>query len=155
MSRLPYAPPKSVVADVVPTAPWHWARTKWLYLALLSMLACVMFLAIGEVPGFNLLTIACGLALGALLLVIPIRQLFALRTSNAPWWWDAMLWGVIAVAVLGAAIQEHGLVVIGLVAFAVLVTGIALVTWFVELRHGVRVYSSARGVVFVGVDNTR
>jgi hypothetical protein len=130
----------------------HWIRARWLYLLLFGFLSFVTWSAQEMLlPAFTLLATACGLTIGVLMTISPIQAILARRSGNSPWWWDALFWAcVVGVTLMGAVLHEPALMVVGLLASLVLVVVMTLGIWFVEVRYAVRVYSKARGVVFVG-----
>jgi len=60
-----------------------------------------------------------------------------------------MFYCPIGTALTGSFVDDQALIVIGLMPFFALVGATALLTWLIEARHCVRVYSVGRSFVFV------
>jgi hypothetical protein len=94
-------------------------------------------------------TLAASLGLAVLMTISPAQALLARRSGCSPWWWDALFCCLIGTALAGSFVDDPILIVIGLIPFYVLVGALVLLSWVIEARHCVRIYSKARGVVFV------
>jgi hypothetical protein len=149
MDRDPYAAPKSNVRDVSPETARHWIRTKWFYLSLVAPLAYALLVLWEVFQSATAATLAAGVGLAVLMTVSPAQALLARRSGSSPWWWDALFCCLLGTALAGRFIDDPILIVIGLIPFYVLVGTLVVLTWAIEARHCLRIYSKARGVVFV------
>lgn len=150
MDRDPYSAPRSNVRDVSPEPARHGIRTKWLYLCLVAPLSYATH-AVWDVllPSLTVAALGAGLALAVLIAISPLQALLARRSGSSPWWWDVLFFCLIGTAVLGSFVDDPILIVIGFIPGLALIAVVALGTWVIEARHCVRIYSKARGFVFV------
>ena len=149
MDRDPYAAPKANVRDVSPAPARHWIRTKWLYLSFVAPLLYGLLVLWEVFQAATAPTLALGLGLAVLITISPTQALLARRSGSSPWWWDVMVYCLIGTALTGSFVDDQVLIVIGLIPSFALIGATALLTWVIEARHCVRIYSKARGVVFV------
>ena len=149
MDRDPYAAPKSNVRDVSPAPARHWIRTKWLYLSLVPLLLYAMLVLWEVFQSATAATLAAGLGLAVLISISPAQALLARRSGSSPWWWDVLFCCLIGTALAGSFVDDPLLIIVGVIPFFALVGATVVLTWVIEARHGVRIYSKARGVVFV------
>lgn len=127
-------------------------RTLWFYLGV-SAVVCG---AGSEIRGVfaELTAPALGVAivLTFLLCTWPCRALAARRDAAAPLWWNLSVYAVLGVAVFGAVMFDAEMVAAAYIPLAGLSLTIALGCLAVELRHPVRVYSTANAIQFVKRD---
>jgi len=146
----PYAPPKASVRDVAPDATSFRIRTKWVYLCGLLGMA-VLCLVIKDLlwEALTLRPLIAALALTALLSVSPLRALAVRRDGVSPVWWDAMLYCTVGLFLYGTFAEDPEPMLVGLLPLVAVSALLSLGTWIVEIRHSVRVYSTARAFHFV------
>ena len=144
----PCATSQAAVNDTLP----HAIGSKWYYLAVFGLVSWVMFdVRDAWLPSLGAMPLAVGGVLAALLSMSPLGIIAARRSAATPWWFDSLIIGVLAYAVVGAWVGDGVLLIIGLLPAWLLVGEIALALYRVESRYPVKVYSRARSLLFVEI----
>jgi len=153
MKAGPYAPPKSEVRDVQPAPPGFRVRTKTLYSGMLLILIVVaLFLRDMLLRGFAPPSAAVAAVLAVAIVTLPLRRILFRSSGPTPWWWDVLLYALVAAYVFGAILDNAILLFIGFVPVTIMTAVFLAALWWVEAKYPVRAYSSARAIIFVPRD---
>ena len=136
--------------DRAPKAPPRWGRAAWLYLPIFAGLAVLLIQGrAAYLPAVNPFNASAALALSALLVYPPVRNLIAMSEQPPPWYWDALYYVTVVLFVVAVLFDNPWLMIATGLPTVLMNAALGIASLIVEGTHPVRVYVSGRRFVFV------
>jgi hypothetical protein len=153
METNPYRPPKASLCDLGSEKPKVLLRARWLVLVSLFVCAGALFRIWESAVLFSLAHMLLTLLLVLLWIAAPFRLIHESRSQNFPLVWEVTLLLAFGLAIFSAIYLDDWTFPSIFIAAWFLVNVVLLITiLFFERKHQVKIYSSARGYVFVRTD---